>query len=57
MPLIDIKVPGIGDFSEVTVIEQLVKPGNTLASDKASMEIASSHAKNPKTRWLNEWYR
>ncbi|MEO7159848.1 MAG: dihydrolipoyllysine-residue acetyltransferase [Polaromonas sp.] len=53
MALIDIQVPDIGDFDEVTVIELLVKPGDTVAaeqslitveSDKASMEIPSSHA-------------
>ncbi|MDO8449680.1 MAG: dihydrolipoyllysine-residue acetyltransferase [Rhodoferax sp.] len=53
MALIDIKVPDIGDFAEVTVIELLVKPGDsvkaeqsliTVESDKASMEIPSSHA-------------
>ena len=53
MSVIDIKVPDIGDFDEVTVIELLVKPGDTIAvdqslltveSDKASMEIPSSHA-------------
>jgi pyruvate dehydrogenase E2 component (dihydrolipoamide acetyltransferase) len=52
MALIDIKVPDIGDFDEVTVIEILVKPGDTVKadqslltveSDKASMEIPSSH--------------
>ena len=51
--LIDIKVPDIGDFDEVTVIELLVKPGDsikadqsliTVESDKASMEIPSSSA-------------
>jgi dihydrolipoamide dehydrogenase len=51
--LIDVQVPDIGDFSEVTVIELLVKPGDTVKaeqslitveSDKASMEIPSSHA-------------
>jgi dihydrolipoamide dehydrogenase len=51
MALIDIKVPDIGDFAEVTVIEVLVKPGDTIKpeqslitveSDKASMEIPSS---------------
>lgn len=51
--LIEIKVPDIGDFDEVTVIELLVKPGDTIAveqslitveSDKASMEIPSSSA-------------
>jgi pyruvate dehydrogenase E2 component (dihydrolipoamide acetyltransferase) len=53
MALIDIKVPDIGDFDEVTVIELLVKVGDTVKaeqslitveSDKASMEIPSSHA-------------
>ena len=53
MATIEIKVPDIGDFAEVTVIELMVKPGDTVAvdqslvtveSDKASMEIPSSHA-------------
>ncbi|MDZ4125908.1 MAG: FAD-dependent oxidoreductase, partial [Hydrogenophaga sp.] len=53
MALIDIQVPDIGDFDEVAVIELLVKPGDTIKaeqslitveSDKASMEIPSSHA-------------
>ncbi len=53
MALVEVKVPDIGDFDEVTVIELLVKPGDTIApeqslitveSDKASMEIPSSHA-------------
>jgi dihydrolipoamide dehydrogenase len=53
MPLIDIKVPDIGDFKDVAIIEVLVKPGDTIKaeqslitveSDKASMEIPSSHA-------------
>ncbi|WP_210546170.1 dihydrolipoyllysine-residue acetyltransferase [Rhodoferax sp. PAMC 29310] len=53
MSAIEIKVPDIGDFAEVTVIELMVKPGDTVAvdqslitveSDKASMEIPSSHA-------------
>ncbi len=51
--LVDIKVPDIGDFDEVSVIEVLVKPGDTIKaeqslitveSDKASMEIPSSAA-------------
>jgi dihydrolipoamide dehydrogenase len=50
---IQVKVPDIGDFKDVAVIEVLVKPGDTVAveqslitveSDKASMEIPSSHA-------------
>ncbi len=53
MATIDIQVPDIGDFDAVTVIELLVKPGDTVKaeqslitveSDKASMEIPSSHA-------------
>ncbi len=53
MALIDIKVPDIGDFKDVAIIELLVKPGDTVTaeqslitveSDKASMEIPSSHA-------------
>jgi len=53
MATIDIKVPDIGDFKDVAIIELLVKPGDTIAkeqslvtveSDKASMEIPSSHA-------------
>ena len=52
MAHIDIQVPDIGDFDEVTVIELMVKPGDTVKpdqslitveSDKASMEIPSSH--------------
>ncbi|MGZ5155411.1 MAG: dihydrolipoyllysine-residue acetyltransferase [Caldimonas sp.] len=50
---VEIVVPDIGDFDEVSVIEVLVKPGDrvkaeqsliTVESDKASMEIPSSHA-------------
>jgi len=53
MALIDVSVPDIGDFKDVAVIEILVKPGDTITleqslvtveSDKASMEIPSSHA-------------
>ena len=53
MSIINIQVPDIGDFDEVAVIELLVKPGDTVKveqslitveSDKASMEIPSSHA-------------
>ncbi len=53
MAIVEIKVPDIGDFESVAVIELLVKPGDTVKaeqslitveSDKASMEIPSSHA-------------
>ena len=51
MATTEVKVPDIGDFEEVEVIEVLVKPGDTIKpeqslitveSDKASMEIPSS---------------
>ncbi|BDT60751.1 acetyltransferase component of pyruvate dehydrogenase complex [Massilia varians] len=53
MSIVEVKVPDIGDFKEVEVIELMVKPGDTIKvdqslvtveSDKASMEIPSSHA-------------
>ncbi|MDM7463019.1 MAG: dihydrolipoyllysine-residue acetyltransferase [Tepidimonas taiwanensis] len=53
MALMEVKVPDSGDFKDVAVIELLVKPGDTVTvdqslitveSDKASMEIPSSHA-------------
>ena len=53
MAIVEVKVPDIGDFDQVEVIELLVKPGDTVKaeqslvtveSDKASMEIPSSHA-------------
>ncbi len=52
MAQMEIKVPDIGDFAEVTVIELMVKPGDSVApeqslitveSDKASMEIPASN--------------
>src|SRR5690606_9491753 len=53
MSLVEVKVPDIGDFKDVEVIELLVKAGDTVTvdqslvtveSDKASLEIPSSHA-------------
>ena len=51
--LVEVKVPDIGDFAEIPVIEILVKPGDTvkkedslisLESDKATMEVPSTHS-------------
>lgn len=51
--IVDVKVPDIGDFSEVPVIDIFVKPGDvvkvddalvTLESDKATMDVPSSAA-------------
>jgi pyruvate dehydrogenase E2 component (dihydrolipoamide acetyltransferase) len=53
MVKVEVTIPDIGDFDEVAVIELLVKVGDkvraeqsliTVESDKASMEIPSSHA-------------
>jgi dihydrolipoamide dehydrogenase len=53
MATVEVKVPDIGDFKDVSVIELLVKPGDTVnvdqslvtvESDKASMEIPSTLA-------------
>ena len=53
MAMVEVKVPDIGDFESVDVIELLVQVGDTVKaeqslitveSDKASMEIPSSHA-------------
>jgi pyruvate dehydrogenase E2 component (dihydrolipoamide acetyltransferase) len=53
MSTVEVKVPDIGDFKEVEVIELMIKVGDTVKvdqslvtveSDKASMEIPSSHA-------------
>ncbi len=55
---VEIKVPDIGDFDEVDVIEVLVAVGDqvaiddslvTLESDKASMEVPSTHAGTVKS--------
>jgi pyruvate dehydrogenase E2 component (dihydrolipoamide acetyltransferase) len=53
MPLIEVKVPDIGDFKDVPVIDILVKPGDTvkaedplvsLESDKATLDVPSPSA-------------
>ncbi|MGF7473781.1 biotin/lipoyl-containing protein, partial [Salmonella enterica subsp. enterica serovar Minnesota] len=44
MALIEVKVPDIGDFSEVAVIELLVKPGDTVAVDQSLMTVESDKA-------------
>ena len=51
--LIEVKVPDIGDFTDIPVIEIFVKVGDTikkedslvsLESDKATMEVPASHS-------------
>ena len=58
MSTIEVKVPDIGDFTDVPVIEVLVKPGDavkpedslvTLESDKATMDVPSPAAGTVKS--------
>ncbi len=51
--LVEIRIPDVGDFKDIPVIELLVKPGDTveketslitLETDKATMEIPSPQA-------------
>ncbi|VAW68058.1 Dihydrolipoamide acetyltransferase component of pyruvate dehydrogenase complex [hydrothermal vent metagenome] len=60
--MVEVKVPNIGDFDEVEIIEVLVSVGDQIAeedslitveSDKASMEIPSSHAGTVKEIKVN----
>jgi pyruvate dehydrogenase E2 component (dihydrolipoamide acetyltransferase) len=60
--LIDIFVPDIGDYKNVAVIEIAVKPGDeikqeatliTLETDKAAMDIPSTHAGIVKSVYVN----
>ncbi len=61
--MVEVKVPDIGDFDSVEVIEVLVSAGDQIAeedslitveSDKASMEIPSSHSGTVKEVKINE---
>ena len=61
--MVEVKVPDIGDFDAVEIIEVLVSAGDVIAeedslitvdSDKASMEIPSSHAGTVKEVKVNE---
>ena len=42
--LIDIKVPDIGDFDEVTVIEVLVKPGDSIKAEQSLITVPTAWA-------------
>ncbi len=62
MAVIEVKVPDIGDFSDVPVIEVMVKPGDTvkpedplvtLESDKATMDVPSPAAGTVKELKVN----
>ena len=60
MSLMEVKVPDIGDFKNVPVIEILVKPGDvvkaddplvTLESDKATMEVPAPSSGKVARSW------
>ena len=44
MAVVDIQVPDIGDFDEVTVIELLVKPGDTVKAEQSLITVESDKA-------------
>ncbi|MGL4666821.1 MAG: biotin/lipoyl-containing protein, partial [Saezia sp.] len=44
MALVEVKVPDIGDFKDVTVIEVLVKVGDTIKKDQSLMTVESDKA-------------
>ena len=44
MAIIDIKVPDIGDFAEVAIIEVLVKPGDTIKAEQSLITVESDKA-------------
>lgn len=44
MGMIEVKVPDIGDFSDVPVISILVAPGDTVAAEDALIELESDKA-------------
>ena len=58
MSTLEVKVPDIGDFKDVPVIEVFVKPGDivkpddplvTLESDKATMDVPAPFAGTART--------
>ena len=41
MALVEVKVPDIGDFSDVSIIELLVKPGDTVKVEQSLITVES----------------
>ncbi|NCX73219.1 MAG: hypothetical protein EBW88_07500, partial [Betaproteobacteria bacterium] len=39
MQVVEIKVPDIGDFADVTVIELLVKPGDAISVEQSLLTV------------------
>lgn len=44
MALVEVKVPDIGDFADVSIIELLVKPGDTVKVEQSLITVESDKA-------------
>ena len=52
MALIEVKVPDIGDFKDVAIIELLVKAGDLRPVRLADFQLALKERKPSTTEWL-----
>ena len=57
MSLIEVKVPDIGDFDEVAVIELLVKPGDTIKAEQSLITVESTRPRWRFRRRTPAWSR
>ena len=55
MATVDIKVPDIGDFKEVEVIEILVKPGETIAKEQSLISSSRTRRRWKSRRRARAW--
>jgi pyruvate/2-oxoglutarate dehydrogenase complex dihydrolipoamide acyltransferase (E2) component len=55
MALVEVKVPDIGDFKEVAVIELLVKPGDTVKAEQSLMTVESTRRRWRFRRRMPAW--
>ena len=53
MALVEVKVPDIGDFADVSIIELLVKPGDTV---KVEQSLITAKARS-SSRWRRVTWR
>ena len=44
MSTVEVKVPDIGDFKDVEIIEVLVKPGDTIKAEQSLITVESDKA-------------
>jgi pyruvate/2-oxoglutarate dehydrogenase complex dihydrolipoamide acyltransferase (E2) component len=55
MALVEVKVPDIGDFKEVAVIELLVKPGDTVAAEQSLLTVEATRRRWRSRRRTPAW--